>query len=127
MVAISLILIVQKNFQLPTSQSLGLQFSECQKMAAIFLISIIWKIFQLLTPPKVWVSGFLSVNRNGISESAIMKKLKNGCHFFNIDCTEKFPIVDPPQSLGLQFSKCQQKQNIRVSHCEKIEKWLPFL
>ena len=64
-------------------------------MAAISLISIIWKNFQLLTPTKVWVSGFLSVNRDGISPSAIMKKLKNGCHFINIDCMEKFPITDP--------------------------------
>ena len=24
-----------------------------------------------------------------------MKKLKNGCHFVNIDCTEKFQITDP--------------------------------
>ena len=25
-----------------------------------------------------------------------MKKLKNGCHFFNIDHTENFPITNPP-------------------------------
>ena len=25
-----------------------------------------------------------------------MKKMKNGCHFFNIDHTEKIPITDPP-------------------------------
>ena len=31
--------------------------------------------------PKVLVSGFPSVDANGISESAIMKKLKNGYHF----------------------------------------------
>ena len=59
-------------------------------MAAISLISIIQKNFQLLTPPKVWVSSFRSVNGNGISVSAIMKKLKNGCHFFNIDRREKY-------------------------------------
>ena len=62
-------------------------------MAAISLISIVRKNFQLLTP-KVWVSGFLSVNGNGISVSAIMKKLKNGCDFFNIDRMKKFPITD---------------------------------
>ena len=28
---------------------------------------------------------------------AIMKKLKNGCHFFHIDHTEKFPITNPPK------------------------------
>ena len=26
-----------------------------------------------------------------------MKKLKNGCHFINIDRTEKFQITDPPK------------------------------
>ena len=26
-----------------------------------------------------------------------MKKLKNGCHFINIDHTEKFQITDPPK------------------------------
>ena len=34
-----------------------------------------------------------------------MKILKNGCHFVNIDHTEKFQITDPPPSLGLQFSQ----------------------
>ena len=37
------------------------------------------------------------VFRNGISLSAIMKKLKNGYHFVNIDHTEKFQITDPPK------------------------------
>ena len=37
--------------------------------------------FQITDPPKVWVFGFLNVNVNGISASAIMKILKNGCHF----------------------------------------------
>ena len=61
-------------------------------MALILLISIVWKKFKLPTPPKVWVSSFLGVNGNGISLSAIMKKLKNGSHFINIDCMEKFRI-----------------------------------
>ena len=68
--------------------------------------------FQITDPPKVWVSGFPSVNGHGISASAIMKKLKNGYHFVNIDHTEKIQITDPPKSLGLQFFKCRQKQNI---------------
>ena len=51
-------------------------------------------------PPKVSVSGFLSVNRNGISASAILKTLKNGCHFINMHHMENFQITDP-QSLGL--------------------------
>ena len=139
------------------------------KMAAILLISIIQKNFKLPTS-KVWVSGFLSVDGNRISVLAIMKKLKNGCHFININHMEKFQTTDPPkfgspvfrvsteteyqyrplwknwkmatillisivqknfqlptpQSLGLQFSKCQRKWNISIGHYEKIEKWLPF-
>ena len=40
--------------------------------------------FQITDPPKkAWVSGFLSVNRNGISMSAIMTKSKNGFPFTN--------------------------------------------
>ena len=66
-------------------------------MAAISLISIVRKNIKLLNPTKVWVSGFLSVNRNRVSALAIMKKLKNGCHFININRTEKFQITDPPK------------------------------
>ena len=55
-----------------------------------------------------------------------LKKLKNGCHFINIDPTEKFQITDPTKSLGLQFSECQQKWNVSAGHYGKIEKWLPF-
>ena len=121
MATISLILIVWKNSKLLTPQSLGLWFFwvskeieyHCRplwknwKMAAISLILIIWKNFKLPSPLKVWVSGFPNVNRNGISPSAIMKKLKNGCHFINIDDMEKFQITDP-QSLGLWFFRCRQ-------------------
>ena len=46
---------------------------------------------------KICVSGFPSVDRNRISASAIMKKLQNGCHFINIDCTEKIQITNPPK------------------------------
>ena len=44
---------------------------------------------------KIHVSSFLSVNRNRISAFAIMKQLKNGCHFINIDRNEKFQITNP--------------------------------
>ena len=47
-------------------------------------------------------------------------------HFINIDHIEKFQITNPPQSLDLWFSECQQKWNITVSHYEKIENSLPF-
>ena len=47
--------------------------------------------FQMTNPPKIWVSGFPSVDGNRISASAIMKKLENGSHFVNIDHTIIFP------------------------------------
>ena len=53
------------------------------------------------------------------------EKLKNGHHFININCTEKFQITDP-QNLGLRFSECQWKWNISIGHDKKIEKWPPF-
>ena len=45
----------------------------------------------------IHLSSFSSVNRNRISVSAIMKKLKNGCHFINVNHTEKFQITDLPK------------------------------
>ena len=53
--------------------------------------------YQITNPPKVWVSAFPSVNRNEISLSAIMNKLKNGCLFVNIDHMEKFKLPTPPK------------------------------
>ena len=79
--------------------------------------------FRKLNRWKICVSSFPSA---AISALASMKKLKNGCHFVNIDHTEKFQITNPPQSLGLWFSECQRKWNISISHYEKIEKWLQF-
>ena len=57
--------------------------------------------FGKLNRRKICVSSFPSVD--GISPSAIMKKLKNDCHFINIDGMEKFQITDPPQSLAAIF------------------------
>ena len=84
----------------------------------------LYRKFSNYWAPKNWVSSFPSVNRNGISVLVIMKKLKNGYHFINI-IWKNFKLTIP-QSLGLQFSKCQWKQNISISHYEKIEKWSPF-
>ena len=55
-----------------------------------------FQITELPLPQKVWVSSFLSINVNGISVLAIMKKSKNGHHLINIDCMAKFQITDPP-------------------------------
>ena len=54
--------------------------------------------FQITKLPKVWVSGFSSVDRDGISVSAIMKILKNGRHVVNINCMEKFGSPVYPMS-----------------------------
>ena len=74
---------------------------------------------------KIHVSSFLSVD--GISLSAIMKKLKNGCHFINIDHIKKISNYWPSQSLGLRFSECQRKWNNTVSHYEKVENGCHFI
>ena len=58
-----------------------------------------WK-FRKLNWHKIYVSSFPNVNRNGISASAIMKKMKNRCHFVNINCTEKFQITSPTPKFG---------------------------
>ena len=72
-------------------------------MAIISLISIVQKHFKLLTPPpKVWVSS-LSVDGKGMLALTTMKKLKSGCHFNNINHTEKFQITDPPKFGSLIF------------------------
>ena len=44
--------------------------------------------FGKLNRLKIHISSFPNVN--GISPSAIMKKLENGCHFVNVNHTEKF-------------------------------------
>ena len=69
-------------------------------MAAISLISIIWKNFLLPTPPQslgLWFSE--GWRKQNISVSHY-EKLKSGCHFFNIDRMETFPITNPPPECG---------------------------
>ena len=72
--------------------------------------------FHITDPPKVWVSGFPSVDGNGISLSAIMKKLKNGCLFVNIDRMENFQITDPPKVWVSGFSNVDGNDY----HCQPL-------
>ena len=58
---------------------------------------------QISNSPKVWVSSFQNVNGYGISALAIIKKLKNGHYFVNINCKETFQITDPPMFESLVF------------------------
>ena len=73
-------------------------------------------------PPKVWVSGFMSVDGNEKVVSAIMKNGKNSSRSPKTHPRAKLPNYQPPKVwLGLQFSECQYKQIISVGH---YEKWL---
>ena len=56
-----------------------------------------------------------------------MKKLKNGCHFFNIDHFEKFPITDPPKVWVSSFLSVDRNGISALAIMKKIEKWPPFL
>ena len=51
---------------------------------------------ELPTPPKVWVSSFLSVNGNAKFVSAIMENGKNGHSSPKMHPRAKLPITDPP-------------------------------
>ena len=81
----------------------------------------------MLTPPKFRLQVFPVSPGMEYHVSAIMKKLKNGCHFVTMCSTEKIQITNTPQSLGIWFSGCQQKWNISIGHYGKIEKWWPFV
>ena len=48
-------------------------------------------------PPKVWVSGFLSVNGNAKLVSAITENGKNGRNTPKTCPRAKLPITDPPK------------------------------
>ena len=53
--------------------------------------------FQLPTPPKVWVSGFLSVDRNAKLVLAITENGKNGRSSPKMRPRAKLPITKPPK------------------------------
>ena len=48
-------------------------------------------------PTKVWVSGFLNVNRNGKLVMAILKNRNNGFSFQKMHPRVKLPITVPPK------------------------------
>ena len=53
--------------------------------------------FQITDPPKVRVSGFPSVEGNGISVSAIMKKLKMAAILLILIVRKNFKLLIPPK------------------------------
>ena len=139
MATILLILIIQKNFNLPTPPMFGslvfqvLTETEYQhwllwknwKMAAISLILIIWKKIQITDPPQC-LGLWFSECWNGISALAIMKILKNDYHFINIYYMEKFQITNPPKVWVSGFLSVDRNRISALAIMKKIEKWLPF-
>ena len=66
-------------------------------MAVAHQKHVLERNFQLLTPPQVWVSGFLSVDGNAKLVSAITENGKNGHSTPKTHARAKHPITDPSQ------------------------------
>ena len=81
--------------------------------------------FRKLNQWKIHISSFLSVD--GISASAIMKKLKNGCHFININCTEKFRITDPPKVWVSSFPGADRNRISALAIMNKLKNGCHFV
>ena len=46
--------------------------------------------------------------------------MKNGCNFFNIDRTEKFPITDPNPNGKVQKTELTENVCLLLSECRKV-------
>ena len=92
-------------------------------MAVLPQKHVLERNFQLLTPPKVWVSGFLSVNGNAKLVSAITENGKNGHSAPKTHPRVKLPITDPPKVWVSGFLSVDGNRKIGVSHYGKWEKW----
>ena len=112
-------LIVQQNFQLSTSQSLGLHFSLCQwkqkmgighyeKNGCHFVKTHHTGKFPITNLPQglgLYFPLWWWKQKTGISHHG--KKWKNGCHFTKTCHTAKFPITNPLKawvSVSFQFT-----------------------
>ena len=82
--------------------------------------------FQITDPPKVWVSGFLSVHRNRILVSAIKKKSKNVHHFVTMHYTEKCQITDSPKVWVSSFLSVNRNRILTSAIMKKSKIWPPF-
>ena len=74
-------------------------------------------------PAKVWISGVLSVNRNGKLVSAIMENGKNGHSSPKTHPRVKLPITNPPKVWVSSFPSVDGNGKIGVGHYGKWEKW----
>ena len=53
--------------------------------------------------------------------SECCRKLKNGHHFVNVNCTQKYQITNPPKVWVSSFLSVNRKRNISIGYYEK--KW----
>ena len=91
-----------------------------------------WLVYPRDTPTENWIDGkFVSLDfwvqkghhakmcrRKQNITIGHYEKLKNGCHFVNIDRTEKFQITDPPKFGSLVFRVSTETEY----HCQPLWK-----
>ena len=91
----------------------------------LYIYVIIQEKFQITDPAPKFGSLVFRVltEMELLACRPLMKKSKIDCDFMEICIIQKkfrLPTPPPPiRSLGLWFSKCQQKWNIGVSHYKK--------
>ena len=56
-----------------------------------------------------------------------MKKLKNGCYFVNIDCTEKIQITNPPKVWVSSFPSVNRKGISALAIMKKLKNGCHFI
>ena len=78
-------------------------------MAAISLISIVWKNFKLPTPQSLGLQFSKCRWKWNISVDHY-EKIENGCHFINIDYMEKFQITNPPKVWVFSFPSVDRNE-----------------
>ena len=118
--------ILEQNFQLPTPLMFG---------SPVFRVSIekenwcqpLWKMensspemhprakLPITETPKVWISGFPSLDRNRKLVSAIMKNGENGCSSPKTCPRAKLPIIDPPKVWVSGFLSVVRKAKLPTS------------
>ena len=77
----------------------------------------------ITNPPKVLVSGFLSVNGNAKLVSAITENGKNGRISPKMCPRAKLPITNPPKVLVSSFSSVDGNAKLVPVIIENGEKW----
>ena len=77
----------------------------------------------ITNPPKVWVSGFLSVNGNTKLVSAITKNGKNGRSAPKTHPRVKLPITNPPKVWVSSFLSVDGNAKLVSAIMKNGKKW----